>query len=127
MSYIDWEYYSSLFTEVPEEEFDRLCAKAAVKMNAYTHMRVKNFVAAYNEEEATDWQKQVQEQIRYTLCELMNALYVQETSGMGNGISSVSNDGYSESYKVTTAQEREAQLTSVIRSGLSGTGLAGAL
>ena len=46
---------------------------------------------------------------------------------MGTGITSVSNDGYSESYKVTTAQEKEAQLTSVIRSGLSGTGLAGAL
>ena len=52
---------------------------------------------------------------------------VQEASGMGTGIASVSNDGYSESYKVTTAQEKEAQLTSVIRSGLSGTGLAGAL
>ena len=46
---------------------------------------------------------------------------------MGTGIASVSNDGYSESYKVTTAQEKETQLTSVIRSGLSGTGLAGAL
>lgn len=52
---------------------------------------------------------------------------VQDASGMGTGITSVSNDGYSESYKVTTVQEKETQLTSVIRSGLSGTGLAGVL
>ena len=57
----------------------------------------------------------------------MGALYVQETSGMGTGIASVSNDGYSESYKITTAAEKEAQIIALIREGLSGTGLAGAL
>ena len=61
------------------------------------------------------------------VCELINALYVQETSGMGTGIASVSNDGYSESYKITTAAEKEAQLRSIARQGLSGTGSAGAL
>ena len=66
-------------------------------------------------------------QIQDTFCQLLSAMAVQETSGMGTGIASVSNDGYSESYKITTATEKEAQLTSVIRSGLSGTGLAGAL
>ena len=52
---------------------------------------------------------------------------MQESTGMGTGVSSVSNDGYSESYKITTVAEKEVQLLSITRSGLSGTGLAGAL
>ncbi len=127
MSYITWEYYSSLYSEVPEEDFDKLEAKASAKLDVYTHMRAKNFVAAYNEESATDFQKQVYAQIQNTVCDLVNALYVQESSGMGTGIASVSNDGYSESYKITTAAEKETQLLAIARSGLSGTGLAGAL
>ena len=90
-------------------------------------MRAKQFEDSYNENKATDFQKQVHMQIQDTFCQLLIAMSVQEASGMGTGITSVSNDGYSESYKVTTAQEKEAQLTSVIRSGLSGTGLAGTL
>ena len=65
--------------------------------------------------------------MKNTVCELVNAIYIQESSGMGTGITSVSNDGYSESYKVTTEPEKEAQLYSIIRSGLAGTGLAGVL
>ena len=90
-------------------------------------MRAKQFENEYSEETATDFQQQVHMQIHDTFCQLIGLMSVQENSGMGTGITSVSNDGYSESYKVTTAQEKEAQLTSVIRSGLSGTGLAGAL
>ena len=90
-------------------------------------MRAKQFEDAYCEDTATDFQKQVHTQIQNTVCDLVNALYMQETSGMGSGIASVSNDGYSESYKITTAQEKEAQLLAIARSGLSGTGLAGAL
>lgn len=127
MAYIDWEYYSSLYSEIPKDEFEKWCAKASAKFDVLTHMRTKNFEAAYSEEMATDFHKQVHTQIKNTVCELMNALYVQENSGMGTGVASVSNDGYSESYKITTAAEKEAQLLSLVRSGLSGTGLAGAL
>lgn len=127
MSYVTWEYYSSLYTEIPEEDFDRLCAKASAKLDVHTHMRAKNFEIAFDAETATDFQKQVHTQIQNTVCELMNTIQVQETAGMGTGIASVSNDGYSESYKITTAAERDAQLVAIIRGGLSGTGLAGAL
>lgn len=127
MTYIDWEQYSSLYSEVQEEDFDKLAAKASAKLDVYTHMRARDFEAAFDEETATNFQKQVHTQIQNTACELVNALYVQETSGMGTGIASVSNEGYSESYKVITAEEREAQLLNIVRSGLSGTGLAGAL
>lgn len=127
MPYITWEYYSSLYSEVPEDEFDRLCAKASAKLDVYTHMRAKNFEIAFDAATATDFQKQVHTQIQDTVCELMDTLYVQDTSGMGTGIASVSNDGYSESYKITTVAEKEAQLRSIAWQGLSGTGLAGAL
>ena len=127
MPYINWEYYSSLYTEVPEEDFDRLCTKASAKLDVHTHLRAKAFEDAFDQDTATAFQKQVHTQIQNTVCELMDALYAQETSGMGTGIASVSNDGYSESYKITTAAEKEAQLLTIIRGGLSGTGLAGAL
>lgn len=128
MSYITWEQYCSLYNNITDEkEFDRLAKLAEIKLNAITHMRAKQFEDAYSEDTATDFQKQVHMQIQDTFCQLINTMSVQESSGMGTGIASVSNDGYSESYKVTTAQEKEVQLTSVIRSGLSGTGLAGAL
>ena len=128
MSYITWEQYCSLYTNITDEnEFNRLSKLAEIKLNSITHMRAKRFEDAYSEDTATDFQKQVHMQIQDTFCQLLNMMSVQESSGMGTGIASVSNDGYSESYKVTTAQEKETQLTSVIRSGLSGTGLAGAL
>ena len=128
MSYITWEQYRSLYTNIADEtEFNRLSKLAEIKLNSITHMRAKRFEDSYNEDTATDFQKQVHVQIQDTFCQLLATMSVQEASGMGTGIASVSNDGYSESYKVTTAQEKETQLTSVIRSGLSGTGLAGAL
>ncbi len=128
MSYITWEQYRSLCNGITEEtEFDRLSKLAEIKLNAITHMRAKLFEDVYSEDTATDFQKQVHLQIQDTFCQLLATINVQESSGMGTGITSVSNDGYSESYKITTAQEKESQLTSVIRSGLSGTGLAGAL
>ena len=128
MSYITWEQYRSLYTNIADEtEFNRLSKLAEIKLNIITHMRAKQFEDAYSEDTATDFQKQVHLQVQDTFCQLLATMNVQEASGMGTGIVSVSNDGYSESYKVTTAQEKEAQLTSVIRSGLSGTGLAGAL
>lgn len=127
MDYISWEYYNSLYSEVPEDDFNRICAKASAKLDVYTHMRAKDFEIAFDMKTATDFQKQVHTQIQNTVCELMNAIYVQDTSGMGTGIASVSNDGYSESYKITTSAEKEAQLLTIARSGLSGTGMAGAL
>ncbi len=127
MSYVDWEYYSSLYDIIPEIEFQKYYKAAETKLNAVTHMRAYAFMNAYDEEHATAFQKQVAEQIKTTVCELIRVIRVQDISEMGLGIASVSNDGYSESYKIITAAEKEAQLLVVIRSGLSGTGLAGAL
>ena len=61
----------------------------------------------------------------------IEALYKQvqdERSGKGKGVTSVSNDGYSESY-ASEAQTREAltdEMRGCIRQWLSGTGMVGA-
>lgn len=127
MSYVTWEYYSSLFAKVTKDEFDRLAEQAEKRVNISTRGRVGQFMKSFDANTATDFHRQVYDAVRFTVCEVVNKLYVQDTSGVGNGLSSVSNDGYSESYKVTTESERLAELDAVIRQGLSGTGLAGAL
>lgn len=127
MLYVTWEYYSSLYDTVAEGDFQRLCMKASAKLDVYTHLRTQGFEDSYEPESATPFETQVHIQIQNTTCELINLMSVQDTAGVGTGISSVSNDGYSESYKVTTQAEKEVELVSLIRQGLSGTGLAGAL
>lgn len=127
MLYVTWEYYSSLYDMVPEEDFQKLCTKASAKLDVYTHLRAQVFEEAYDPETATPFERQVHTQIQNTVCELINLVSAQDAAGAGSGITSVSNDGYSESYKVTTQAEKEVELVSLIRQGLSGTGLAGAL
>ena len=127
MSYVTWEYYSSLFSKVTKDEFHRHAVQAEKKINMFTGGRAEQFLRSYDADTATSFQKRVYEALLLTTCVVVNKLYLQETCGAGSGLSSVSNDGYSESYKVTTESERQAELDAVIRSGLSGTGLAGAL
>lgn len=128
MDYITWDGYSSLYTEIPDENtFNRLMRRVRIKMDGITHMRVSKFVGSYRKTTATDFQKLVYAQIQDTACELANLMYAQDMSGMGTGIASVSNDGYSESYAVTTAAEKEAQQRKTVLNGLRGTGLAGVL
>lgn len=127
MSYIDWEYYSSLYDNIPQDKFVAFEKKASIKLNIVTHMRVSKFCSNYDEATATDFEKQVHSQIQLTMCELMNKMFNQDIHSIGEGIASVSNDGYSESYEIKTASQKEEELLRVIRSGLSGTGLAGAI
>lgn len=127
MSDLDREYYRNLYGEITDEDFDRYRIRAETKLATLTHGRAAEFLAKHSGEDATPFQRAVCEQIRQTACELIRCLQTQDITGMGSGIASVSNDGYSESYKVTTAAEKEAQLVNIVRSGLSGTGLAGAL
>lgn len=127
MSYVTWEYYSSLYDNPGKEDFERLVKHAEIRLDNATHMRVRRFENGFTEENATDFEKQVHMQIQYTACGLINKMYLFESNGIGEGIVSVSNDGYSESYSIKNAQEKENELMSVIITGLSGTGLAGAI
>lgn len=127
MTYITREYYSSLYENVTEEEFNILSVRAEKKINLYTHTRVTLFIDSYDEETATGFEKMVFDAIQITTCELINKMSMQEASGARDGLTSVSNDGYSESYKISTQAEKEAELRAVVMAGLSGTGLVSAL
>ena len=124
---VSWEYYNSLFEDVQEDEFKRLNSRVERRLDLYTHNRVKPFVDAYNEVTATNFERMKYEAVKITICEVINKMYEQESNGVGIGLSSVSNEGRSESYKIITEADKEKELESVMRKGLSGTGLAGAL
>ena len=101
MRYVDWEYYSALYSDVGQEDFERINPRACAKLDVYTHMRAAEFEVAYDPDAASAFQRKVHGQIMDTVCALINLMYVQA--------------------------EKESEVASLIYQGLSGTGLAGAL
>lgn len=127
MSYITREFYNSLYSEIDVADFERLAKQAEIRLNVYTHNRAKAFMDSFDEAEATDFEKMVHDAVQSTMCDLISKMSLAETSAASEGVTSVTNKGWSESYKVYTEEERKEELRSVMRAGLSGTGLAGAL
>ena len=127
MSYITWEYYSSLSGTVTKEEFWKIEKRATIFLDTFTHNRVKRFVGNYTEESATEFEKMIMGAIRLTMCELIDKMNTFSNTQAASGLASVSNGGYSESYHKMTETEKKSELQSIIRNGLAGTGLAGAL
>ena len=64
--------------------------------------------------------------VRECECQLVDYLHAAEATAQGQGITSVSNDGYSESYQASTPELLEANLRAAAFAWLSGTGLMGA-
>jgi len=60
------------------------------------------------------------------ICNVIDRNKEIEGSAAGKGLSSVSNDGYTESYAVTSAEALAEEKRSSIKGWLSGTGLVGA-
>lgn len=91
---IDWEYYCSHFPNVvPEKQFAAVEAQAEIEMNKV----VKPYM-----EISEDRKKDC-------VFQLCNFLYSNQTTLGGKGVTSVSNNGYSENYSLqSTAQVREA-------------------
>lgn len=65
-------------------------------------------------------------QLQECLCRVIDYRKDSANSAAGKGVTSVSNDGYSENYAVTTASEMQEDLQKNIAAWLSGTGLIGA-
>lgn len=117
MSHVTWEYYSSLHDTVKQEDFERAEALAEKEVQ-----RVIGWIRWANITEETFGYTQLQD----CICNVIDKMAVDAKSGKGKGISSVSNDGYSESYVVQTEEQLRNELQSSIRAWLSGTGLVGA-
>lgn len=117
MSHVSWEYYSSLFNKISEEHFE--------KAELLAEKEVINVIGPIRWANITD-QTFGYAQLQDCICKVIDKMAVDSKSGKGKGISSVSNDGYSESYVVQTEEQLRGELQSSIRAWLSGTGLVGA-
>ena len=117
MSHVNWEYYSSLHNTVKEDDFERLEAIAEKEVcNVIGPIRWANI-----SDETFGYG-----QLKDCICNVIDKMAADVKSGKGKGVSSVSNDGYSESYVVQTEEQLRSEMQSSIRSWLSGTGLVGA-
>lgn len=111
---VDWGHYSTLYNTINQATFDRLepLAESRVRAAIGTHRwnSINPNAFYYN-------------QLKDCICTVIDRLALCEKSGAGAGLASVSNDGYSESYAVRTAEEYENEIRTCIIYGLSGTGL----
>lgn len=114
---VNWEYYSSLYSTVAQENFD--------KAEAQAEKEVRTVIGPVRWAGITE-KTFGYEQLQDCICKVMDKVVNDNKSGKGKGVASVSNDGYSESYVVRTEEELRSELHSFIRAWLSGTGLVGA-
>ena len=117
MSHVSWEYYSSLHSKVKEEDFE----KAELRAEKEVQMVIGAIRWAGITESTFGYQ-----QLQDCICNVIDKMADDAKSGKGKGVSSASNDGYSESYVIQTEEQLRSELRSSIRSWLSGTGLVGA-
>ena len=117
MSIVNWEYYNSLYNKITEDDFE--------KAESLAEKEVK-LVVGWPRWNALDSEAFYYEQLKDCICNTIDKMAGMQNVASGKGISSVSNDGYSESYVVQTESQAKAELQSCIRAWLSGTGLAGA-
>ena len=114
---VSWEYYSSLYSKISETDFE--------KAEPLAEKEVKR-VIGIPRWSALDSTEFYYEQLQDCICNVIDKMADMKSSGAGSGISSINNDGYSESYTLQTQSQATAELQSCIRAWLSGTGLAGA-
>ena len=99
MGVLDWEYYNSHFPKISEDEFNKYSYGAERKVMK----KLNKPFEEYSENEQTD--------IKDCICNVLN---YQSVINKTNGISSVSNDGYSESYVQKEESQAEDDLNSII-------------
>lgn len=114
---VTWEYYSSLHSKINKDGFE--------KAEEIAEKEVCHVIGPIR------WSTITADTFGYTqlqdcICNVIDKMASDEKSGKGKGISSASNDGYSESYVIQTEEQLRMELRSSIRAWLSGTGLVGA-
>lgn len=114
---VSWEYYNSLYSKISETDF--------TKVESLAEKEVKLVIGSirWNMLDNTEFYF---EQLQDCICKVIDKMADMQNVASGKGISSVSNDGYSESYVLQTQSQAMAELQSCIKAWLSGTGLAGA-
>ena len=116
MALVTWEYYSSLYNTVKEEKFanaEALAEKEVARVIGPIHW--VEIPEDIDDEFYAD-------QLRDCICRVID-YQKQIGSKIGKGVTSASNDGYSESYALSKQSDAAAELAANIRAWLSGTGL----
>ena len=114
---VSWEYYSSLYSVITEDQFETaeaLAEKEVIKVVGLIHWSELNL--QHLEDEIYG------DQLMDCICKVIN-YRAEAPKAQGRGVASVSNDGYSESYVVQTQSQADEELGKNIRAWLSGTGL----
>lgn len=114
---VSWEYYSTLYAGVSESEFDAAEKKA--------EMEVRSVIGPIRWAEI-DEHTFGYDALQDCICKLIDQMATDERTGLGRGLASVSNDGYTEAFAVTGAGDLLNSRKALIRQWLSGTGLVGA-
>lgn len=114
---VSWGHYSSLYDLVSEEAFE--------KKEKLAEKEVQNVIGPIRWATITETTFGY-EQLQDCICNVINKMTENEETGKGKGVSSVSNDGYSESYVIQTEAQLKEEMKGSIQSWLSGTGLVGA-
>jgi len=116
MAIVTWEYYCSRYNEIKEADFESAEALAEIEVKRIIGPRWETITPdTYGYDVLQD-----------CICKVMNKLVFNKKAGIGKGIASASNDGYSQTFAITKAEEVEADIKTSIRNWLSGTGLVGA-
>lgn len=120
MALVDWEYYSSKFPKVNQDDFIRLIDIA--------EWEILKMIPPYVFDELTQEDTNYKfVRLKDTICKIINFISTNENIPVNSGVTSVSNDGYSESYAISKQSEMQDELTRNCIRWLSGTGLLGAL
>lgn len=117
MALVTWELYSSLYSGIKDEQEFTKAETLAEKEVA----RVIGLIHWAEVPEDIDGEFYA-DQLRDCICKVID-YQKQIGSKIGKGVTSVSNDGYSESYALTKQSEAAEELTASIRAWLAGTGL----
>jgi hypothetical protein len=118
--YVEYDYYDSLYPmRLTEDEFDAYLPSAEAYIDLITYNRAAN-AAGYKAE-----------RVRQAVCAVIGEMAAQDATKNAGGarLTSVSNDGYTETYRAAsggTAEEAYAIRQMAMR-WLSGTGLVSAL
>ena len=111
---VSWEYYSSLYSVVTEDQFETaeaLAEKEVIKVVGFIHWSELNL--QHLEDEIYG------DQLMDCICKVIN-YRAEAPKAQGRGVASVSNDGYSESYVLQTQSQADEELGKNIRAGCPG-------
>ena len=115
---VNWEYYNSLHNKATTSETFATYEVLAEKKCCEVIGKIR-------------WDEINEQTFGYDvlkdcICNVVDKMIDDEASGRGRGLSSVSNDGYSETYAIKDTADLRNDMAGSIKAWLSGTGMVGA-